>query len=417
MFSTIVAMLPTCFLATRRALVITSAAVSLVGWLGWAQAAPFIRPIPIPRIKVTPPHQYLPSGIPPSFRDLIEQPPHDLIRLPPRDLTQRPFGDLIPPPPQDELPRVTGEKETTGHGPADSPPLIKGEKKVAGPDSLNVPPFKGSPDAFRNRSLQLDLSLAQSAFSIRSARVDLLLAQSAQSSGGYFEVLHVTRVEDPAHSSLYYVQSHGSPPKLIDQAQGLVDEANRIGAATTARSVYIFVDGPSPLKDVRALELSLRNLQRRVQIPLAVAREPLALAIGAGGLGFTTYDLMTPVQGPATIRRQGSVYTSSEGYHFQEVMLNSRLGDISLSIVASSRAWIEHFYRVLARLFSKPENYEALSYLAIVQEGRMQLSRELGITLDQVDKELGVNIGNSQIAAWPDTGTDAWLAIAITGAP
>ena len=85
--------------------------------------------------------------------------------------------------------------------------------------------------------------------------------------------------------------------------------------------------------------------------------------------------------------------------------------------MASSRAWIEHFYRVLARLFSKPENYEALSYLAIVQEGRMQLSRELGITLDQVDKELGVNIGNSQIAAWPDTGTDAWLAIAITGAP
>ena len=248
-------------------------------------------------------------------------------------------------------------------------------------------------------------------------RVKQMLEQSSRASGGLFDILYVTRVEDPARSSLYSVQSHGSAPKLIDTAQGLVDEANLIGARTAAESVYIFVDGPSPHKDIRALELSLRNLKRSVQTPLVVAKEPLTLAMGSAELGFSTYDLTSAIAGQATLSGLRAAGKTEDGYHQGYVHLTTRLGTIEMSIFAKSRAMLENFYRILLRLFSKPENYGSLSILAVIQEARWQLAHEQGITLAEVDRDIGVNIANSQVAVFFDIDDAPSFVMVIALAP
>lgn len=251
---------------------------------------------------------------------------------------------------------------------------------------------------------------------IHAFLVDQYLEQSAHASGGLFDIMHVTRVDDPARSSLYYVQSHGSPAKLIDTAWGLVAETNRIGAKTDAKSVYIFVDGPSPVKDARALELSLRNLKRSVQTPIVVAREPLPLAIGSLALGISAFDLASAIKGPTTLSRRGAMVETVDGYQ-QDFKLATGRGSTTISIFARSRAMLEKFYRILLNLFSAPQSYDSLSYLAVFQMARKELAHDLGMTLDEVDREIGVNTQNSQLAMLFDTEAARRLVVASAFAP
>ena len=240
--------------------------------------------------------------------------------------------------------------------------------------------------------------------------VKLLLAQTAAASAGLYEIMHVTRVDDPANSSLYYVQSNRFPGRFIDTTQELIAETNRVGAGTRAESVYLFVDGPAPEIDARALQISLANVRHDVGTPVLVAREPLSAIAGSATAGLSAYAFAAPLDGWVSLRRDGG-YTYADGAFAQTVRTTTRNGTLTITVIARTKAMIERFLHALVALLSNPKDYQSKSYLAVVQEARMAMARDLNMTLAEVDREFGVNTGNSQIAL--DNGADVPQLAAI----
>jgi len=226
--------------------------------------------------------------------------------------------------------------------------------------------------------------------------VEQLLADGASASGGNFSIMHVTRVGDPVSSAMYKVESHDSPPKYMNTAVELVAEANRIGANTTARSVYIVVDGPTKDRDVRHLAMSLRFADPQVQTPLVVADETVLRMTSVLGVKGVLLPL-----GPA----------SQDGAAFrQDAWFIGGGTSLTMTIRSASRSLTERFCLILKRLFGGEADYASLSILAIVQLARLQLTQETGLTLEAVDRELDVTVRNSQIAELPDAPLQISLA-------
>lgn len=249
----------------------------------------------------------------------------------------------------------------------------------------------------------------------QSLEIQQLLVQGNAASSGMFKLIHITRVDDPARSALYYVQSEGAIPKFVDNISDLRSDLEGLGAFTLAQSVYVFVDGPSRANDARALQISIANDKRAIQIPIIVAGESLHSFVAGGSVSRSVNHLTEIVRLPVAVERVGPVGTFETGWHHQDVLLKEGgVNTFGMSIAASSRRLLERFLAVLSRFFLQAGSGNE-SWLALVQKCRVQMAADLGMTLAQIDKEISINIGESQVADCCDRGGHASSHTALVG--
>jgi hypothetical protein len=231
----------------------------------------------------------------------------------------------------------------------------------------------------------------------RVRRSERFLRDANAASGGLYRVMHVTRSVDPAKSAFYQLQVDGSRPKLVNSAEALAEEVNKLGEGASGPAVYLLLDGPSFTKDKKALQFSLQRRSLDFKTKVVLADEPAESLLSSSDT-IELRELFLKVAERATVSEIDKPMPSARGVE-QRFLIETKGGErLTLNVEASTPSLLARFFAKLKAIFSSPQAYRGLSYLALIQKARAQTAADLGITIAQVDREIRVNVREAQVA-------------------